>query len=237
MKMSMLAYLDVILDTRLGTLGKMGETIQSLALKAPGDGYFKRMIDDWDRTCGVGTTVAYQDLYRNRDQDTCDQAVLTSMILEFNKQSLMMTNALISDPLIDEVEIVVNTWPYIVTKEQEKNICDSLLFHMEEKVPMRCVHISLEDLTLAEIRDNWSAVILYDFVEWLTYRAPEIESGRNRCPRNSVVAPLLFTGKVPTRQELMVDGVPRDPFEATTIGLREFIKIEFWPIHHFCMIR
>ena len=238
MKQSLLITIDVLLDTRLGAMSQVSDDMRSKVINDPKRRYWKRVIDDFDEVAGQGMTFLAMNQYKNRNVETLKVSFPTEMLVELNFIALKMIAALIGDPLVDNIEIVINTHPYVdLTPEEKEGIMNALRFHMEEPIPIRCVSRSLEELTLADIRANWEMVFLYDFADWWKIHHATFASGDCiRAPQHKMVAPALFHGSLPTRQDLMVDGVQIDPFDIIRMDMAEFIGLEFWDAQYFSLI-
>lgn len=236
MKQSLLISLDCLLDTRLGVLKQHMPGFAKAIVDDPERRYWKRVIDDFDPMAGQGATVFFNNVYTNRNVETLMNSMPCQMFAELSTIMMQMIGALMSDPMVSRIEVVINEYPYDLQDDERKAIIDAMKVHMEEMTPVRFVSRSPEDLTLKEISLQWESIVMYDFDVWYKAQYESFLKGEHRAPRCNIYAPALFHGQMPTKQDLVLNGKEMDPFEVTHLDLREFINVNFWDVRYFSLI-
>lgn len=166
-----MVQLDALLDTRLGTLSRINpEGIEALVLS----GYQSRKVDFFQGY----DTQQFNEMYAKRDKETLMLSIETKMFLLLGKLVDVLDEQTILRPYHTGVEVVVNTHPYALDEEDKVTIRNTVDYWTKGMAPIKIVTIPPKDLTPEFCKGNYSALVMYDFVEWLTMHIAAFEHTR-----------------------------------------------------------
>ena len=232
MKQSIYVSLDSLLDTRFGTLIKMGED------RAAGlfdKGYRQRQIDDFSQLDETIDMDEFNKLYDNRDLSILELSKCSGIVPTLCHMVLELKEASSGVPFIDNVSVDVNTYPFNFSDEVERELVSVIRYMTGDVAKINMVNIPLIGLMPSYIDANYDAVIMYNFNEWLTKHGNALKT--NPMPRVSFIVPALFREKVPTEDELdFGDLNTNDPFSATEMALAEFLMVRFVDVSKFSVV-
>lgn len=223
-------YVDIraLMDARIGTLATMGEHHAVNALK---NGYFRRLIDDFE---GVDKE-AYQKLYFSDDMNVLKHSVVTNvkyLMRRFVKDALMHTiQNRTHEPLVFEI----NTYPYKFTEEEIRMLIMCVRFVTYSTSAVRIVSLSDEDLTPDFCNANYEVMIRYDWMSWLEKHKKFYEVSRT--PDMVIIAPELWRDVAPTEQDVIDNEMDRrNPFRETEKLFASLFRLKLYPVSLFCML-
>jgi len=221
-KQRILVMLDALLDTRIATVSKLSE---SAAVGLLGPDYFERYHDDFGLlTKGVVSTEAYQAAYAARDLETLQRSQMTGIVVMLNKMVATLQIQRVNTPMVDEVTLEVNIWPYSLTSEQGEMYLTCIAAYIGMETPVTMVNIPPSALTPKAIAESWEAVILYDLDEWLKIHQEALI--KFRIPRNTLIAPARSATGPLDLEELVRQGVTEHPFATCERELAEFVGLD-----------
>lgn len=225
--------LDSILDTRLGTVHCISP---DLACTLQESGYASRVIDDWDKLLGADNAAIFRERYSKRGTEELQSSVMTGMVPHLRAVFASMEKSAVNGPLTGSFTLTVNAWPYKMhpTEEDEIRLCLFTLICPFAEILF--VNIPHNNLTPAHIKENYDAVIMYDFDTWLTYHWGALDLCK--MPRVSFYAPALFL-KEPTMEELEKAGVnPANggAFKVVEASLAGHMALTYQDSSYFSMI-
>ncbi len=236
MKQVVYAELDVLLDTRFGTLIKHSE---DLARQVAQNGYAKRTTDNFDQLIPSLDNTVIQTLYKQRDIDTLKLSKMTNVVPIIRDIITELKGSDRYSPDLETIELVVNTHPYTLPDEDQVQIKDVIQYLMGDRVPVNLVSIPPIGLMPSFIESRYSAVFMYDLNGWLTkHRNALID-----CKMSDILffAPRLFAEREPTKQELQEAyselDVEIDPFKALEISLAEYMSLRMLDIAAYCFVK
>lgn len=230
-----LVSLDALLDTRMGALKQVAPGYADALWRD--ERYWERLVDDFDPLCGQGATLLFKDRYARRDLETLKLSRLTHAVAELRRLCMEVEYVVLNDPDLTGAELHINLDPYQLSEEDAEDIRRMIAIDTMATIPVFTAQVPLKDLTIAQIREHWSTVILYDFQEWLELQTPGLRDG-DRAPRATLIAPGLFKDQLPSREALRdAQGRKRDPFDETKRVLVEFVNVNFWPAIYFSHLR
>jgi|ERR1700752_471690 len=179
------AELDVILDTRMGTLLNIDPDGAERLIKT---GYFTR---DRDLFYGIDPMV-FQEAYKNRDKKTLQGSVMTPM-LNFIRDFCRHTyEGNIKTPFIKEPKIVINTHPYQLLSEDLSLLQKAIFYKTGQITPIEMVDMSYEEITPTYLKQETSVISIYDPFEWLEIHSKSERFKRESCPEVMMIGPLVI---------------------------------------------
>jgi len=224
-----LVSLDCILDTRIGTLRRIDEELAKRVMLS--DTYHTRDVDAFEHI----TKDAFKEAYAKRDEDTLTLSLLTNMhsLLKHFIGVLLKEN--LQKPYYDGVEIVVNLYPYMLSKDVQDEIRKSISVLVNELAEVTLIDYGLDQLSPYHCKSNYRMMIMYDYNEWLNYNAALFAG--TQMPEVSLFVPALYFAEKPTDEklkELCKDNA--HPFEAIEMITAPLIDISLIDVSHFSII-
>jgi hypothetical protein len=219
--------LDTILDTRMGTLAKLGN---EYAVRTLNSGkYHKRMVDEFE---GV-SREAFKEAYAKRDLDTLKLSVLTNVVFFLRR---LIKDSLISSVIhqrVEKLSFTVNVYPY---NFEDEGLVEMLLgcirFHTYSTSSVRIVSIPDEDLTPEFCSTNFQIMLRYDWVNWAAKHKTYYET--KGTPQLSVVSPEIFFDAVPTPDEIeQLQMKKQNPFRMTEEITAALFRLKHMPVSLF----
>lgn len=233
MRQCLLVELDCLLDTRLGTLIKMDE---SVAEKVVQSNYQVRDSDRWNELVSDVEQEDYDYLYRKRDVETLKLSKLTSMIPMLGKMVADIQESALNDIEDDRVQIHINSHPYKLSKLDQEALKDALLFHLGGVVELTFVNIPLIGLMPDMIGDTYDGVILYDIDSWLKKHQGALME--NRIPGVVFMCPAIYFNEKPNADQLREEiGEDVTPFQAIEMVLSEYMSLRLIDVSNFSLIK
>lgn len=227
--------LDTLLDTRLATLCRIDPELVPVCLS---NRYLDRPIDDWEyMTNNAITRDTFDEAYRDRDKDTLKEAVPTQMVEFLGKESRRHTERRLTSAEVNNVEVVVNIWPYDFTEAEKTTLIAMVAHYLGEETDITVERQPLEYLTPRLLRDSYSAVVTYEFNEWFRIHHQELDKGG--CPRVTIYGPELFLKEIPdpdTVKEELADFTTQDPFRLLEMSVVTRFNLQLLPAWYFSAI-
>lgn len=211
--------LDALLDTRLATLYQINPALIGKAIEC---GYRNRISDVWSE---IGLDVDqddYNERYRNRTVDTLKLAKPTAIVPMLTDMTASLGRASVEDPRIEKIGIEVNVWPYKLDDETKLAIEEAVSIWVSVDSEVTTVDYDRGSLTPSLIDQQYAAVILYGFNDWLTLHSSTLID--KRIPTVSIIAPALYLNGKPD-EVTNDDGSPIEPFAATELALVEYMTL------------
>jgi hypothetical protein len=191
---SIYVELDVLLDTRLGTLALIDDQVAASVI-ASGN-YHTRKNDIFE---GVDKEV-FDEAYRNRDETTLKKSVLTDAIKVLRQLVVALTEQTIDQPDHEGPKIVVNLYPYKLTAEEQELIGRSMADWIQNETPIELVAIPTKDLTPIYCKTTYSTMLVYDHSQWMNTHA---EAFKKTClPEVIMISPAIYFNATPSDEEL-----------------------------------
>lgn len=225
--------LDVFLDTRLGALWQLNSDQCDLVI---GHGYHERLIDNLSLINDAIDHESWVQQYQRRDTNTLKVSRLTNFIFAFGSLVDELELSAIAQPDIDGLELVINTYPYVLNATELEYLKDYIKVYVGTTCGIRTIHEPITSLTLGAIRKNYDAVILYSFSAWIE-ALQEADIKANPCPSVKMIAPALFKERLPTKDELRdFDDSPMGILTENEINLQAIIGVHFWDAAVFSVV-
>jgi hypothetical protein len=224
--------LDVLLDTRLGTLARIG---QDVAARILGTGsYHTRQSDDFE---GVSKDQ-FQELYSARDTLTLAHSTVTGAILWLKRLAGVLADQAIERPYHDGIQIVVNTYPYQLTSEEQGQMVEAIAAWIRTTVTTKVelVSIATKDLTPLHCKSSYAMMMIYDYQLWMETHSDAFK--QHRLPEVTLFGPMIYAHKVPTAEELeKAVKEAAHPFMATEMLASPLIDLKLIDVKFFSILQ
>lgn len=225
---SLLVELDCLLDTRIGTILSIIGNDQERFNTILGTGYF-------DRICDKFPTISHDEFkkaYEKRDINTLKNSQVTKIVYFIKEFVFRTISNSITSPHQFKPKVIVNTYPYKLSKEDSNNILESIRITLNDLPEVELINIPLEKLTPAQVKQNYSIVIMYDYARWLDYHAGKNNFDKYLCPDVGLIAPAISFLDVEEKDLVSEE----DPFDVCMKMAAPFIALALYPIDLFCMV-
>lgn len=215
--------LDSLLDTRQGRLAQLVDS-EKLAKYINSDEYNFRESDNFS----IVDTASYKNLALDDKiiaYSTITYILNVILIKISNLEKLLTLQGEFRIP-----EIVLNIYPYTLSKKQVELIQNALFIKLGKKYFVEVINLEIDKISPFYLKNgNFVVAFIYDFSEWLNKHLIHLE--KNKLSDIGLYFPAIYQ-KEPTQEEL--DKLKKtgfsDPFsyfEFITIGLA---KMHFLPI-------
>jgi hypothetical protein len=221
--------LDVLLDTRLGTIAILDQNIaEKLSVD---ENYQKRLSDDFE---GIDLDL-YKELYKNRDVTTLKHSVVTNAISLLRHLVSVMAEQAITRPYHDGLKIVVNTHPYILSGEEMEEFGKVISVWLDGLAPVELVSIPTKDLTPVHCK-TYAIIIKYDYEEWMNMQGEAFKA--TQLPTVTLLVPAIYFVKTPTDAELKKTmKETTHPFKALEVLASPLISLTLIDVSHFSILK
>ena len=174
-KSRILIELDVLIDSRLGTVRKLyPEVADDLKMNKS---YRMRKDDLLHRIDPRIDEASYKLAYDGRDIETLDVSFSTLMIDYIHKLLARLQTVIDgNNPLIQDAQLVINTYPYQLTDDQAKLIALAVSTAIGTSGVIDTVYMAPSEITLDFLEQNgFMAYLLYDFNLWTMCTLPDTQ--------------------------------------------------------------
>lgn len=157
-------WLDVLLDTRMGTLDRVDPEAAVRVLKS--GTYHERLSDRFE---GVDMD-RYRELYAQRDRETLQRSAPTEgFVLVQQLVKLLRDQAVeMNSPYRGNPKVVVNTYPYQLSSEELDELGKSIAVRLGGLVPVELTRISDAELSPAFVKANFIMLVMYEYDPWMS---------------------------------------------------------------------
>lgn len=179
---ALMIELDCLLDTRISLLASYGDDILSKALE---DGYHERLIDTFRDADNFNVD------YANRTKELLKDAILTplsSMLTEFAEKTLKLN---INTPFHSNPKIIVNCYPYTLTKDEEHNVITAVVGITNEAADVELVYMTPTDITPSYVK-QLRVIVMYDYPTWLEIHSDNRLLTKQTCPEVTLISPAIY---------------------------------------------
>lgn len=195
----LLVDLDVLLDTRLGTLRQhfpecVPEVTDSMK-------YWARKHEDWSKlTSGRVSNEMFGAAYAKRNEDTLKQSQLTGIIDYLIRIATSYQSSVQIEQQQHPFTLVINLHPYQLDDETIEALELTLLsYHFSAMyMSIEVVNLSEEELTPSYMIDNFTGYLTYNHLSYIQTHTQaliaqqELSFGTRPLSQFSLVGPLLF---------------------------------------------
>jgi hypothetical protein len=220
--------LDALFDLRQGTLNCISPEFAAEVTSS--ETYFTREIDQFEtKTFGSLSPAIYKKVFEKHGNLILRNSLMTkiltfvhSLFREFFKQA-------INTPFLSGVELEINTYPFILSAKEERDILECVVTHIGVNYSISLVHLSPAMLSPDVIRGNYVAVIMYDYVEWFNTHGNAVV----KVPMRDVgfYLPKLLFGRKFTKAELNEFAkMKTNPFDFFATAMAPLTVVQHLPI-------
>lgn len=194
MKHIILIELDVLLDTRLGLLSSIDESISTEVLEK---GWGSRQSDEVSVFTDRITDEEFKKRWENRTADILPYSRISNYILELKDMVEQLEEQILTDTgRIKDSAIIVNTYPYLDLEEDELfDLLETLKELLGTVIPIRIGKYKPEEIDLPMLKDNHILTyVVYDWITWMNKAmAPCKGQDAMVCnPKLTIIAPKLI---------------------------------------------
>jgi hypothetical protein len=217
--------LDCLLDSRLGTIRRMGVEHAERVLTP---GYLTREIDEFD---GIDSQE-FKKLYEARDVETLKHSSITALVTRLKDLTTFLSELAIARPYFNGIQIALNVHPYRFDNEELKELRQCVSVWTGGLVPVELINIPPAKLTPIYVKSNFSMLFMYDLDGWVQKQQEALNE--TRLPEIHLVAPALYVGEKPDEKTLKeLIRTAAHPFQATTMLAIPFFGLELIDIKFF----
>jgi hypothetical protein len=225
---TLLIEYDALFDTRLALINSYGEEALSKILN---NDYFTRTMDKFP-------TIDYNEFqlkYSQRNKSLLADAIITPivyMVSDFVYST--MVNAINGpDPL--EPRIIVNTYPYVCSNEENTVVKEQLVEITNGNAVIEFIFKSPLEIRPAYLRDNVELMIMYDYVSWIEAHSKTDVFKRITIPDVTLIGPKIsfIEPNASILHLLKKDNI--DPFKVLQEKIAPIINLKLLPIHMFSL--
>lgn len=212
---NILVDLDCILDTRLGTILKMGTHSYLEIMK---EGYHSRTTDyfeylDMDR---------YRKMYEDRDLETLKLSQMTPVVDIIVEYAANVLHNALESPYKFEPTIIINTYPY---KDLPQSSIDAIVGVFvgltKGLATVKTCYRSFDQLHPAYVKRHLTAMVKYDYLMWLEkYMGDKSLSERFTMPEVTLLAPRVSLNDSEGSSELIEASEGLEKLMGIFIGLK-----------------
>lgn len=227
MRQRALIDIDLLLDTRYGTIKRIDETIADALVGS--NLYRERHHDNFDLlTNGKIDREVYKALYARRDEETLFNSKMTDFVYHLRTDILKGLDNMDRGVLIDSIEIDINTYPYNLDPESAEVIRRAVAYYIPPPAKVNLVRLSPEALTPAYVDGAYEMLAYNNHEDWL---GPNQELLLKKpLPLLVMLTPMIASsGEVPEATHEI-----RNPFSTRSAILVKFIALHYIPTSYSC---
>jgi hypothetical protein len=205
----LLVDLDSIFDTRLSVLYSISPDLAEQAIKS---GYLNRVSNKYPDI----SIEAFNERYNARTKADLKNALVTPIIKLVSDFAYTTISNSLSGPIKERPVIVLNTYPYVLSEEENKLFINLLFTTTRTYAEIEIINLSPDDITPRYLKDNFNLVIMYNGLDWLELHASKENFKKTICPDIGLISPATL------------DHYPSDTklVELTRMGVELFEGIE-----------
>lgn len=242
--------LDVLLDTRLGTVAKhYGDDVVVEVLE---QGYHSREDDKYPAVLKVleaqaqetGTPVdldTFKRLYSARDVETLKLSTLTNAVELIAKTIIAILEQAIESPYTTAFKLTVNSYPYDLTPEEMTQISAVIAVRLEDLVragvpiEIETISMPLSALTPSYCKNRFAAMLMYEYAEWVDLQ--HVGLRKLPIPEISLLTPAIYHEKTPTMTELR-ESIEQlsHPMHVVYEALKPYVRLELIDVSYFSLV-
>lgn len=227
MKQRALVSIDLILDTRHGTLRRIDEKAANALVVNPA--YRNRMTDDFHSLSGgVIDNAQYKELYSKRDVETLALSRMSDFVFYLRmdiKQGMKPVDRGVTDTVFT---IDINIWPYDLLPPEIKRIRRAVAHYMPTPSVVNVVNLPPAQVTPAFLDDNYEMFAYYDHEDWL---GPQTDAlVKHPLPTTVLMTPMISSsGVIPEPTDEI-----KNPFLCRSAMLVKFVALHYIPVEYAC---
>lgn len=227
MKQRALVDIDLLLDTRYGTLKRIDEKLADTLILS--NLYRDRMHDNFDLiTNGAVNREQYHELYARRDMETLYYSKMTDWVYHFRKDLKEGMKNLDRGVSVEEFVIDINVWPYELDTVSAEMIRRSVAHYMPPPAKVNVVRLDPTFVNPAYVDNSYEMLAYYNHEDWL---GPNTEALlKHPLPTTALLTPTISTsGEIPEPTSEI-----RNPFLCRSAILLKYLGLHYQPTHYAC---
>ena len=229
-----LISIDCILDTRLGTIMDIDPNLVDKILVNKEFNYHERLVDEFPY---INKTI-YDERYLNRDISILSQSMVTNLFGFLIEMHKTLQTEIKTKPDIDDLQYVINTYPYLLTPTELADLILCFRFNMKDQdIKVTTIWAAPEKITPEFCNTDITAMFMYDYELWLSIHANKLS--KVSLHDITLFAPMIYKEKTPTDDDIneFKETGMSDPFMIVSTALREMIELFFLPINEFSVYK
>lgn len=231
--MKILIELDALLDTRLGLVSQLNPSAATQMVQDPN--YYLRTSDNFSQWTGI-PHEEYRKRWYNRDKSILPVSMVTHFILTLGKLLESAAQGAITDPVDDQLELVINLYPYVLSDEEARAITHAMLHYIPSTVHVTTVNIPYEDLYFGYLRKEYTTYIVYDFERWQTAQAVCLR--QDVMPNVTIMTPTRWMDQEPELEPHEKESIQGgDYFSFIANVFTPLFRLEYFDMFHFCILQ
>lgn len=225
MKQTVMIYIDALLDTRLASIAVVN---QEWAVQCLQNGWDKRVSNDYTRLVKDIDMAKVNAVWEKRDVEVLGNAVPTNIYRTLVQTLTKIQGEVELNPRVDNCSLLVNVWPYNLTKEEQQHVVEAVSCFVPVDVPINTCSVPPEQLTGSYMHDNIAAVFFECANRWFEHFEHSLD--KVRCPKVNFFVPRLY----------LSDNTPEDPkahenmFDLKSFLLIPTIALNWLPVEAYC---
>lgn len=225
--------MDALFDTRLASLLVVSEHLLPPVLAS---GYFHRMEDSFKEAHPGLTKKKFAELYASRNNEVLHASSYTKVLRVLQEAVQKLFHQKLETPHVTGICIYVNMHPFKLTEDEEGFLARALIHLTNGAAEVEFVNLPKEELTPRLCNEHFSAMIKYDYAEWLDYHAGTNALKQTPLTTITLMVPELFFARMPTADELnrMRKG-SFDPFDVMEKIFAPVVHLKILPLDTFCV--
>lgn len=195
MMKKVLINLDILLDTRLGSVSRFSQEAASNVISCPD--YYVREYDDWSKfTKGLMDNDLFNSYYETRGGEntaaTLNGSVLTNIVPVLHRMigEEIATRLENQASEFKEILLVVDLHPYVLDLETKDELLTILHELFGEDQAIEFINKGIHETTPEYIFENYALVLTYDLHKWLHLHYPALV--KLRAASVNFIGPKLF---------------------------------------------
>jgi hypothetical protein len=223
--------IECLLDLRLGTLITINPEFAFNVTNK--EDYYTRRQDVFSVEENILDKNIYKEVSQAYKQDIIKASIKTKMTVFLREFCSILLAQAINTPYLSGVSVEVNFYPYTLTRQEELVILALVSKDLGDNFNISGVYKSEKELTVGFVKDNYCALVMYDYGNWLNIHNKDLQS--KKLKEIALYAPKLNYGRLLTpEEEKEFSDKSTDMYELLKMFLTEFILLQFLPIGLYC---
>ncbi len=216
---------DALMDTRLATLASIDESLANEVGQT--EEYYNRYSDKLSQINEQIDDKVFADRYLKRNKDILQYCLSTDVLqlitLGFNSMMPSIHRGIIPK----DVRVVINFYPYRLSKTEMRLIEDMVLQHLPYEVSVESIYLDIYNLTPSNLALNYKEWYTYDIEGWVDLHQKVLLS-RPITSVNVILPKLSTSGNDPLAESFDVD-----PFSARELLFKPYINLNYIDLKYF----
>lgn len=223
--------LDLLLDTRVGTLFKINPEEAQRILDR---GFRLRTSDTLELYSDIISTEEYIRAYEDRDVSTLTLSrptkLLTDFVSEYRRLLFVLSDKFST---LNDCCLIVNIHPYDLNDEEAAGIKEAMEYYLGDEVPVRIARFNLESTQLSYLEMRGiTDYMTYDLEAWMFMQFSNVKSEEDFVSFPDIT---IWGSKFLTSHDSLESLLnkepninPKDsPWELATVTFAPFVKLQW----------